>query len=268
LPLAWVGLVVLFFTLSTGKRGVYILPALPAMALAAGPALVELRNRKGPARAIFVTAAIIASILLAAGIYFLLAHERRSALVSTYGIEPVGYLLAGGLLGVVLLALLRLRRAYSAYAALVALLMLLTGYWINPVLNDVRSGRAFGQAIAQATRDVQELGLVGYREQYLLAIDRPTFNFGHRRTREGDQEAMDAARWLSESSKRALIVGASALNRCFDPQAATLLTVANRESWYLVTRGARADCVARGEPDAVRYYDPHRPPRLDAATRS
>ena len=45
------GLVVLFFSLSSGKRGVYILPALPAVALASAPYLIELTQRRAVQRA-------------------------------------------------------------------------------------------------------------------------------------------------------------------------------------------------------------------------
>ena len=41
LPLAWAVLVVVFFSLSSGKRGVYILPAVPAVVLASAPFLSE-----------------------------------------------------------------------------------------------------------------------------------------------------------------------------------------------------------------------------------
>ena len=41
LPLSWVLLVLLFFSLSPGKRGVYILPALPALAIASLPFIEE-----------------------------------------------------------------------------------------------------------------------------------------------------------------------------------------------------------------------------------
>ncbi len=42
LLLSWVVLVVLFFSFSSGKRGIYVLPALPALALVSGPYLIEL----------------------------------------------------------------------------------------------------------------------------------------------------------------------------------------------------------------------------------
>ena len=43
-------LAVLFFSLSSGKRGIYIFPALPAALLAAAPFLAELFERKGVQR--------------------------------------------------------------------------------------------------------------------------------------------------------------------------------------------------------------------------
>ena len=42
LPLTWVFIVLLFFSVSPGKRGIYILPALPALAIASLPFIGEL----------------------------------------------------------------------------------------------------------------------------------------------------------------------------------------------------------------------------------
>src|SRR6185436_5730935 len=59
LPLAWAILTTFFFSLSTGKRGVYLFPALPAAALAAAPYLQELYKRKGVGRASLALAAVL-----------------------------------------------------------------------------------------------------------------------------------------------------------------------------------------------------------------
>src|SRR5262245_7822733 len=48
--LAWVVLVLLFFSSSGGKRGVYVLPALPALAMAAAPWLPEITRKLGTRR--------------------------------------------------------------------------------------------------------------------------------------------------------------------------------------------------------------------------
>jgi hypothetical protein len=54
--LAWVVIVLLFFSFSSGKRGVYVLPAVPALAMAAAPWLPELLRARGPRRLAFVLA--------------------------------------------------------------------------------------------------------------------------------------------------------------------------------------------------------------------
>src|SRR3546814_8515428 len=50
LPLAWWALVVLFFSIPSGKRDVYILPALPMACLALGPLLPGIVRRAGAQR--------------------------------------------------------------------------------------------------------------------------------------------------------------------------------------------------------------------------
>ncbi|MET1255727.1 hypothetical protein [Aliikangiella maris] len=46
LPLGWIVLVLIFFSASPGKRGVYILPALPMLALITAPYLPALLNHR------------------------------------------------------------------------------------------------------------------------------------------------------------------------------------------------------------------------------
>jgi 4-amino-4-deoxy-L-arabinose transferase-like glycosyltransferase len=52
LLVGWIGLVVAFFSLSSGKRNLYVYPAVPALALAAAPTLIALfyRPRVSPRR--------------------------------------------------------------------------------------------------------------------------------------------------------------------------------------------------------------------------
>jgi 4-amino-4-deoxy-L-arabinose transferase-like glycosyltransferase len=56
LPLFWLLIVLVFFSASPGKRGVYILPALPALAIAALPFLESLLARPGVRRMGFILA--------------------------------------------------------------------------------------------------------------------------------------------------------------------------------------------------------------------
>ena len=70
LPLAWVVLVTLFFSFSTGKRGVYILPALPGLVIAAAPWLSTIAQRRGAQRTLFALACTIAVITLAGAVFW------------------------------------------------------------------------------------------------------------------------------------------------------------------------------------------------------
>ena len=65
LLLGWIALVVAFFSLSRGKRSLYIYPALPALALAAAPTIAALARRLGskPARRRMVQAGTAAWFL-------------------------------------------------------------------------------------------------------------------------------------------------------------------------------------------------------------
>ncbi|MBK7249554.1 MAG: glycosyltransferase family 39 protein [Gammaproteobacteria bacterium] len=66
LPLAWVAIVLLFFSFSSGKRGIYVLPALPALAISAAPFLPALFARASIRRASLA----LAGLLVLAGIAF------------------------------------------------------------------------------------------------------------------------------------------------------------------------------------------------------
>jgi 4-amino-4-deoxy-L-arabinose transferase-like glycosyltransferase len=260
LLIAWVALVVLFFTLSPGKRGVYVLPALPAFALAAGPWLEGLLGRRGVQRVGFALASIVAVVTGGASIYLgLFKPEKMAELADRYDVATLGPLVAIAVAVAALLIVLRPARGAYAWAATLAVIVLVQGVWINPMINGARSGRDFVEAFERAAPAGAEVGLVAYREQYLLYITRPITNFGHRRASvDGDQEADDAARWLSGAAGRVLVVDDIRKARCFAASPATPLGHANRREWFLVSAPADAACADRGDPGAALGYTPRR----------
>jgi 4-amino-4-deoxy-L-arabinose transferase-like glycosyltransferase len=90
LLLGWIVVVVLFFSLSTGKRKVYVYPAVPALALAAAPVVAGLLHRlaRAPGRRRILRAAVASyfAALIAWGFVepFLLAerYPRRALMAS------------------------------------------------------------------------------------------------------------------------------------------------------------------------------------------
>ena len=255
LPLVWIGLVVLFFSISAGKRGVYILPALPALALVSGPFLAEIAQRHRPQQVLFALAASLAVLSIGGGIYLMLEAAARQALHDTYGIDGVAPLLGFGAVAGLTCVLLRPARGFAVYAAVVLELLVLIGVVVNPVIDSRRSGRALmARAEAMVPQD-KELGLVAYKEQLLLASRRQTTNFGHAR-RDTVQEAADAALWLSQSANRELLISSETRRRCFAQTPAREVGQAHREEWFLVSGQPDPQCVSQGKTAAAITYNP------------
>ena len=77
--LAWVVLVMLFFSASAGKRGVYVLPAVPALVMAAAPWLPEILRLRGTRIVAFVLAALLTAVVPAGcGVRHLRSRGRRA----------------------------------------------------------------------------------------------------------------------------------------------------------------------------------------------
>jgi 4-amino-4-deoxy-L-arabinose transferase-like glycosyltransferase len=256
LPLAWVLLVVLFFSLSSGKRGVYVLPALPALALACAPWLHELSQRKGPQRALFGVACGMAAIGLAGAVYFLFDRARRGELIENYAIDPVAPLFAIGVAAAIACIVTRRAGGFAAYGLVLLATLLMVSVLVNPVINAARSGEEFMRQVQARTAGRDALGIVAYKEQYLLYITRPLWNFGHARWREWEQEAADAAAWMAQDSQRVLLVDDRVRALCFTKANAELVDIANRQQWYLVSGVADAACVQRGKLSAAILYSP------------
>jgi 4-amino-4-deoxy-L-arabinose transferase-like glycosyltransferase len=256
--LAWVVLVLLFFSASSGKRGVYVLPAVPALAMAAAPWLPQLLLRQtGTRRFAFVLAATLAVAMTLGAAYFAFSGEATSRAVETYGLAPAVPLAMAGFAGLAALVFLRVRDGWLAYAATLAAVLVTVGLVVYPRIDAVRSGRAFMERVEEASRGSEELGLVGAKEQYLLQLRRPSVNFGHARWREKEQEAADAAAWFAAKAGRAVLVDGKARTLCFANTQASEVGRANRQTWYLVTAGdADRGCVERGDLRRARLYIP------------
>lgn len=254
LPLTWIVMVVAFFSFSSGKRGVYVLPALPALALICGPYLVELAGERSAQRMVFALAGLVAAVAFGAAGYALVDPGIRAHVLERYGLDVVGPLALIGALGALACAVAGPRRGFAAWGATLAATLLVIGYWANPAMDAVRSGAAFARLVESATADVAELGLVGYKEQYLLQLRRPTVNFGHARWREHRAEAADAAAWLAQRPSRMLLADPEAIAACFTTAVTREVAVANRKRWFLVSGPADPHCVARGDARAARAY--------------
>ncbi len=257
---AWIVLVVLFFSLSTGKRGVYVLPAVPALALLCSPYLAQIATRRGAQRAMFVLAAALCVLCAGAWIYISVRTDKLADFVAAYELDPHGPLVMIAIAAAVVCLVARPRRGWLAYAGALTTTLLIVSFWVNPQLNDARSGAGFVARIEQVADPHQEIGLVAFKEQYVLNARRDIVHFGHARWREAEQEMADAALWLSGKPGRQLVINDFARTRCFSNAPMESLGQANRTDWYLVRGGGDPSCVARGKPGTAHHYFPPRGP--------
>jgi len=256
-PLAWAVLVVVFFSLTPGKREVYILPALPMFVVALAPLLPGLVARRGVRRLLLaltlVVAALVTALSLAAlGGYLGLAEKYALE----RGIPRMAWFatLAIGTIGLVAAAAFRVRRAGYAWLALVAALWTLYGFWIYPLIDAARSGRAVMARAAELVGRDGELALVAWKEQNLLQAGRPVVEFGFLEPHDEQREA--ALAWLAAApERRSVFIQDEALGPCIDRAKAIALGSANRRAWYLV----RQDAAIAGCP-AARDADEASPP--------
>jgi 4-amino-4-deoxy-L-arabinose transferase-like glycosyltransferase len=257
LPLFWVLIVLVFFSASPGKRGIYILPALPALAIAAMPFIESLLVRTGVRRAGFVLGGgffVAAAVLVIA--YTLHAKFAVEAIAATQlgGVTAMYLYLALCGAG---LAFAALRAPLAAWPVALGSLAIVFSWFIAPAMNGERSGKDFTRGVLAQLQPDEQLGLVAYKEQFLLYLDRPTVNFGHRRWLEGAQESYDAALWLNAQPHRILLVPESTLKKypCF------LVSVApagrsSDEEWFLVRPPAERSCAGQGDSSRAIAYAP------------
>lgn len=258
LPLAWGLIVLCFFSLSGGKRDMYILPALPAFALAAAPFLPALQERRSFRVVLWLFALILSLLLLGIGVSALHGNgnfvgkllEGRGADEATH---TLGLLLAAvGGIGLAAALLLRPARALVACAVLLVTLWCGYGFVVHPLLDPSSSARELMQQARQVAGTQVTIGLIDWKEQNLLQAVGPTIEFGFRAKR--DEQLRRAEPWLRAApEQRRLLVqeadddGRGAEGRAtqgavtdgvaeclrLDAEHAQRVGVANRRTWWL-----------------------------------
>ena len=244
LPLAWIVLVVVFFSFPRGKRDVYILPALPMFALCISPFLHDVLVRAWFRRSALVLITLIGLAFLGAGIDALwLQPTFASDLAAQRGFADGGaalwyLLIVLGVLTLACAALFRVRRGVHALLAGITGMWLLWSFWAYPLLNDSSSAAGVMQRAGAIVGAQGELALVAWKEQNLLMVDRPALDFGF--GKPWHMQFADAIRWQEQATeKRWIFILAEAMAPCIDNAKASYVGHANRREWWLF----RADAV-------------------------
>ena len=250
LPLAWFMLVLAFFCASAGKRDMYLLPALPALALAAAPFLDAIATRAGFRRAVLVFVVALSALFLAAGLLAWFGEpgfERNMADERGIAASEARWLWAMlgaiGAIGLGAAAWGRVRGALPAAAALLAAVWLGYGFVVSPVLDDESSARGVMREARAIVGPEMEIGLVDWKEQNLLQAVGPVAEFGFLTPPE--EQLQRALTWLAaDPAGRILLVQQSEPLACiaFGDGRARRVGVANRRAWWLLRAPSAAPC--------------------------
>lgn len=254
LLLGWAALVLLFFSLSPGKREVYIFPALPALCLAAAPLLPALLRRAGVQWLLSGWLLLCGALLLGAAGSGLSDADWATRLGGTRGIAPAdmrAFLWALGALGAAawaLAAAFRGPRVGSGLLLFTALLWASYGLVLAPALDDSSSGRALMRDVSARIGVQGELGAIAWREQHMLQAGRPMQEFGFKQPLH--LQWREAADWVAAAPERRwLWMPEPALGPCVDRGRARMIGHASRQDWWLVP-GTAVDPQCQAPPFA------------------
>ncbi|MDO5609841.1 MAG: glycosyltransferase family 39 protein [Pseudomonadota bacterium] len=242
LLLGWIACVLLFFSFSSGKREVYILPVLPMLCLAMGPWLGAVLARRGVRIGAYLAGLLFALVMLAGGLAVGLGNPgfeaKLAAVRGSVDGDALGWMLAviGGVGLIAALALRPKRGVLALYAVLAALWLgySLIGY---PLLNDASSARGLMRDVGQRIGADAELALVAWKEQNLLMADRPARTFGFKR--DFALQLADARRWQAEQpAARWILLEDVAADNCVDRPHVIDMGIYNRRRWLLAPAAA------------------------------
>jgi len=253
LPLAWAVAVVLFFSASPGKRGVYVLPALAGFVLASAPWLDELRQRRAVQRLGRMALAALAGALVAVAAWtawrpvaeVVRAQQALGVPAWVVALAAAGVFAAAAWLG-------RGRRVAGGWAAALLGVWVGLGFGVLPRLDGDRSGATLMAKVREALPPQGELGLVGWKEQFVLQARMPVTTFGYRRP-DRERELADALQWAMMSPRRRILVAENHPGLVLDPaRGGTFLGVYHRLPWRLVSG---EDVVAASAAPAAPFRD-------------
>lgn len=251
LPLLWGVLVLVFFSLSAGKRDMYILPALPAFALAAAPYLPALLDRVGLRRLLFAFTLALGLLLAAGGAAALWGDPHFELRVeSERGLAPDAdalwwLLLALGSGMLAAAATFRVRRALQGVLVGMAVLWLGYGFGLHPLLDAQNSSRALMRDARALAGPDTTIGLVLWKEQNLLQAIGPVAEFGFQRS-AAEQFARALAWQRQQPAQRRLLVLDTAMPACASRERAQAVGDANRRRYWLLDAEAVRDCDGAG----------------------
>lgn len=201
----WILMVLVFFSLCKGKRGVYILPMAPAFALLLGAVQEQVFSSKKVQTYFRVLGCIIGVILVVLGCAIVVGSlvSHIDYFEGTGFRFPQWFFVAPILTGMLICICSRWRGKgrfqghHSIFTTMIIVAVFL-GAVLWPTLNPIRSPRYMMEDIRSIIGPRAELGLVSWKEQLLLYAVPPYRTFG--RKTDHDIQLQAAVAWLRDDT--------------------------------------------------------------------
>jgi 4-amino-4-deoxy-L-arabinose transferase-like glycosyltransferase len=258
LPLAWAVIVVVIFSISPGKRNVYILPALPMTAAALAPLLPGIARRRDFRIALWSIALLIALAMLIAGVAMHTGHlhslyARAASALDASPAPLIAMIIGIGAAGVLVVLISRPRYALAGWAGFALVLWGTWGVAGYSLLNGYSSARDVMSRTASLVPREDQIGLVAWKEQNLLMLDelgKSSVNWGF--LLPWHEQLQRALQWqAADPQHRWIFALGDVLAPCVRADRAIHVGHANRREWYLFQRDAVIPgCVPPASEDA------------------
>ncbi|WP_372612842.1 ArnT family glycosyltransferase [Halomonas sp.] len=253
LPLGGMLLVVVFFSLSPGKRGVYLLPTLPLLVLAMAPLLPGLLCKRWLHWLATGVLVLLGGIFLIAGVLGAAGLPALAELAAKYSVSPWGWWTLLGVAAAALLYWLRPERGMLALTGWLVVFWALWSTWGYQQLDQTRSPRDMMQTVVDITGPSAWLAMPTFDEEFLLQARQPSVHFGYHTPEVAQMKRAFA--WLKEApNERWMFIDQDKRPElaCADLSLAKDLGLQNSEIWWLIPGSAFAECT--GDAEAAPVY--------------
>lgn len=254
--LSWTVLVILFFSLSAGKRDVYMFPALIGWVLCCTPLMPALLNEKWFQRTAFILTSCFTVLLAIAGILVFFDVGKAAKWINDPHQATLIFLLSAGWF---LFCLLWAKPANGARAFFTGFVgfAIVYGFMYLPLAAEERTNTKLQQAIYNSVNPGSTLVLAKFDERLWLGNRIPIVHFGF--YREEEESEILAAQWIHSHPEAVALLPLEYKSksdyRCFqldgnDPEVSYL-----KRHWVLATSDAVSDdCLATKVENADKVY--------------
>ncbi len=251
LLLVWILLVLLFFSVSPGKRGVYLLPIAPALALVTAPLIAGLLRKVAFQKTAWRVTLFLVALFIVISFAGMILNTPLNTKVEALGASPWKLTLSVGLAGLLILFFHRKERGVLALGYFFIAVWLFYGWMGYPLFNSGRSPASFMAEVGQRLGPKRELAMVKFKEQFILHADRPVTHFGYRQA--DHKQEITAAHWLREKEGRVLMVPKQNMAQCFMIDKSDYLGLRHGRAWYMVGREALGEACGEATHTVKRF---------------